>query len=546
LSVAKSSFLFAAGTLLSRLSGLARDMVVVGVFGASHLLDAFFVAFRIPNLLREMLAEGALGSSFTKVYSSLKEDDPPRAYRLLIQSLLLFTVISCFVCGLGILFSADLVGLMTLQVDVASKPELITNAVGLTRILFPYLGLMIISSIVMGALHEKGSFFLSAFSPVAFNFGFIFGAWLLASWFEAWNPPWMQAYFAEPTIVGLAVGVLLGGIAQFVMQLSRLLREMAAELHSIGWRLPWNEDIKKVVQLMIPASIAAGAGPINVFVNTNFATALGEGAVSWLNFAFRLLQLPIGLFGVAVGVAVLPTLSRSLQRSQQVVTREVSHHLQQAVELVGWLMIMCLVYLVVNHQAMIELLYQHGHFTEADKVATSDALLAYSFGVLGYGLIKVLTAFYYAVERTDFAMKVSLFSILVNFLGNYLLVQRFGHVGLALTSALTLSINAIILSWGLKRFDVRFVAGRFWRSLLWLLAAGAVAVGVMLVARNIMAGWLTFGPLKLQAAIALAINGGLLVLIFAAAAMAYLRLSPTQLLRQGKSLLRRPPASGGE
>lgn len=539
MSVAKSSFLFAAGTFLSRISGLIRDMVVSGVFGAGALLDAFVVAFRIPNLLREMLAEGALASSFTKVYTSLMEQDRSKAQHLLADCLWLFTLVSCIVCVLGIIFAPQLVGIMTLQVSASERPDFIHNLIGLTRILFPYLGLMIISSVVMGALHQGGRFFLSAFAPVGFNLGYIAGAWLLASWFDQWNPEWIRRYFGEPQIVGLAVGVLLGGIAQLMMQASTLSKVIFKELPAAFKRRIWNEHTKNVVRLMLPASIAASAGPINVFVNTNFATALGDGAVSWLNFAFRLLQLPIGLFGVATGVAVLPALSRSLAKSANKVTEEASRYLQQAGELVGWLMMLCFIYIAINHQVIIQLLFQHGEFSEADSIATSDALYAYSFGVLGYGLIKVFTSFYYAVERTDFAMKVSIFSIFMNFAGNYFLVQKFGHVGLAWTSALTLTMNAMILAAGMIPFRVKLDRKGLLRSLACLAAAVAISAVLMSLAVDFLTAMNLSLPLKINAALQILLNGILLVAVFASFAALYLRISPSQGLLKLKQLLGR-------
>ncbi|MFW7378013.1 MAG: murein biosynthesis integral membrane protein MurJ [Oligoflexus sp.] len=539
MSVAKSSFLFAAGTLLSRISGLIRDMVVVGVFGASALLDAFLVAFRIPNLLREMLAEGALGSSFTKVYSELMEKDRARAQQVLVDCIWLFTLVSIIVCFLGIIFAPQLVGLMTLQVETAERPEFLHNTIGLTRLLFPYLGLMIISSVVMGALHQGGRFFLSAFAPVGFNLGFILGAWLLADLMAKWDSPWVREYLGEPRIVGLAIGVLLGGLAQLIMQGSSLAKLIFQKLPQAFGRRIWNEETRKVVKLMLPASIAASAGPINVFINTNFATSLGDGAVSWLNFAFRLLQLPIGLFGVAVGVAVLPALSRSLARTQGKVTGEASRYLQNATDLVAWLMMLCFAFILMNHQAIIALLFQHGKFTSADTLATSQALYAYSFGVLGYGLIKVFTSFYYAVERTDFAMKVSLFSIFVNFTGNYLLVERFGHIGLAWTSAITLSMNAIILALGMRSFHVKLEWKGLLRSLLCLGLAVVLSILFMGLASNVMAQWDLNLPLKIEAGLQLLINGLLLVLVFAGFAALNLKLTPQALLIRVKSGLRR-------
>lgn len=443
------------------------------------LLDAFLVAFRIPNLFREMLAEGALASSFTKVFSQRSEKSRLEALQLFQDCLALFLLASAIFCSLGVIFAPELVGLMTLGVATGEAATFTDNAILLTRILFPYLALTTLGALVMGALHEKGSFFLSAVSPALFNFGFILGAILFSSWAQDLWGPRLQDSPVDPRGIGLAVGVLLGGVGQFAIQLQAMRGDLRGQLAKLRWRFPWPlrkyPEVKSVLILMGPATIAASAGPINVFVNTNFATSLGEGAVSWLNFAFRLLQLPIGLFGVAIGVAILPSLSKLLQPGSSVISEKASSLMQQGLGMVGWIMGFCFVLLVTASEDMIVILFEHGKFTQKDTLATADALQAYSWGVLAYGLIKVLTAFYYAIDKTSFAMKVALGSIGINLLGNYLLVQRFGHVGLAYTSSITLSCNALFLFLGSLKFGLQLQWKTAGRSLLFLGAAVLVA-----------------------------------------------------------------------
>ena len=467
---------FAIGTFLSRVSGLVRESVLGGVFGASLLLDSFLVAFRIPNLFREMLAEGALGSAFTKVYSQVSEVDKKRAMELLVQSIYLFTLVSIVLSALGVLAAPILVKFMSIDLPEGYRNEFVLNATGLTRIVFPFLGIAMLGSIFMGALHQKGSFFTSAVSPICFNLGYIFGALGLAGLFESWNPIWMREYFGEPKIVGLAVGVMIGGTAQLIVQAYACKDKLSGIDFKFLKRVPWSNDIKDILKLMIPASIAAGAGPINVFINTNFATSLGEGAVSWLSYAFRLLQLPIGLFGVAIGVAVLPTLSRKVAANNKKVSADVIHDLQQALGLVAFLMLACFAYLTVNSQSVITLLFKHGAFSLNDSLQTSNALFAYSFGILGYGLIKVLSSFYYAIERTSFAMKTAILGIAFNLLGNFLLVSKFGHVGLAVTSSVTLTLNSLFLIFGMWPYRRHFELSKIFRFLLQLCCGTLIAV----------------------------------------------------------------------
>ncbi len=538
MSVARSSFLFAFGTLFSRFGGLLRDMVVVGVYGASVYMDAFLIAFRIPNLLRDLVAEGALGSAFTKVFSSVWEEDRARAVKLLWQALYLATLASFVICLLGIIFAPELVNLMTLLSggDAASE-EFRHNAIGLTRLLFPYLGMTMVSAITMGALHQRGKFFLSAVSPLAFNMGNIMGALLFAPLMVRFMPGWWSELIAEPAISGLAIGCLVGGLAYFFWQWQAVAKEFWKDAKGVWRAWPWSEDVKKVFAIMVPAAIAASAGPINVFVNTNFATSAGEGAVSWLNYAFRLLQLPIGLFGVAVGAAVLPQLSRSLTRSKKVVDKEVTGHLQSAIELVLWLTAPCMIYILLNSQAVIDLLFQHGRFTPNDSLQTARALYAYSYGMLGYGLIKVLTSFYYAVERTSFAMKIALFSIGVNFFGNYWLVNTHGFVGLAMTSSITLSFNAMVLALGLWPHKIQMEWNNLFKTIGYLIVASALCITLGLLVDKLLVFFAYGGmnSVKGMALLKVLINGALTVLLFVGFGLIRLGKSP----RQALSLLRR-------
>lgn len=537
MSVARSSFLFAFGTLFSRFGGLIRDMVVVGVFGASIFMDAFLIAFRIPNLLRDLVAEGALGSAFTKVFSSVWEEDRDRAVKLLWQALYLATIASFVICLLGIIFAPQLVHMMTLlSGGDASSEEFRHNAVGLTRLLFPYLGMTMVSAVTMGALHQKGRFFLSAVSPLAFNIGNIIGALAFAPLMVQFAPEWWPELIAEPAISGLALGCLVGGLFYFLWQLQAVSKDFLKDVKGVWREWPWSNDIKNVFAIMIPAAIAASAGPINVFVNTNFATSAGEGAVSWLNYAFRLLQLPIGLFGVAVGAAVLPQLSRSLVRSNSVVDKEVAGHLQSAIELVLWLTVPCMIFILVNSQPVIDLLFQHGRFTSNDSFQTARALYAYSYGMLGYGLIKVLTSFYYAVERTSFAMKIALFSIGVNFFGNYWLVNTYGFVGLAMTSSITLSFNALVLALGLWPHKIRFERKKLLNTALYLIVASVLCMALMQLLDKLLVFFAYGGmnSVKGTALLKVLINGTLTALLFVTFGLIRLGKTP----REALSLLR--------
>jgi putative peptidoglycan lipid II flippase len=473
MSVARSSLLFAIGTLISRFSGVARESVIGAVFGASIFMDAFVVAFRIPNLLRELLAEGALGSSFTKVYSGLCVEDKEAANRMLIQTLQFVVMVTIAVCAFGIFFADDLVALMTLLDSHDPKFNGIT--VSLTQLMFPFIGFAAIGAVVQGALYQRGGFFLAGVAPILFNLFSIIGAIWLAPLLRDHLPGEVSDKFGDAGILGLAVGTLLGGAAQSAIQAWGIWKPLLKNHRLIPRQLPWSKDIRKILILMGPMVIAASAGQINVIVNTNFATSLETGAVTWLYFAFRLVQLPIGMFGVAVGAAILPTLTKSITEAHGKVDVKASREIINAMDLVAWLMIPCTLALVIGSQDLTRVLYEAGQFGERDTSATAIAIEAYSYGLLGYGILKVMNSYYYATGRTKFPMAVSIFSILANYVANALFVKKFGHQGLAITASVTLTLNSLLLMAGMSVDKVQVNWLEILKS-LFLLAIGSVLV----------------------------------------------------------------------
>ncbi len=508
----KSSLLFALGTFLSRLTGVLRESVLAGAFGANFLLDAFIVANRIPNLLRELLAEGALGASFTKVYATLKEEDETRARIFLHQSFQFFSIVVGVFCVLGMIFSPEIVELMTLFANETERPpQFFHDTVGLTRVLFPFIAFMTVGAIASGALHQKGRFFLSAISSVALNLGYILGAIVLSRLVVNYGPLWIETHLAERSIVGLALGVLVGGLSQTLIQVWGIRKQL---LKSRTQGFPWSKDLRKVCKLMGPMVVAGSAGQVNVLVNTNFATALQEGSVTWLNFSFRVLQLPIGVFAVGLGIISLPALSRVIARKGS--SSEVASKLQAALEMVTWLVVPCMCFLWINSLPVTQLLYQHGKFSLQDAMATADALYFYSFSLIAYGLLKVLTSYYYATERTNYAMKVSLFSILVNFVANLCFVSYLGHKGLALTTSCTLTLNALFLLLGLRRDRLE------WQKRNLLISMGLLGIGFFGAwgAQYLITPFLASLPfliglaLKWQTLFVITVNGTIVVSLF--------------------------------
>jgi len=543
-SLIKSGFWFALGTLFSRLFGLLRESVIAGVFGASVAMDAFLVANRIPNMLRELFAEGALGSSFTKVFSEFWEKDQERARQLLRDSLLFFSLLSLIVTLLGILGAPWLVEAMTMKSpssgEEAESAGFFLQATDLTRLLFPFIGMMMVASVTAGALHQKGRFLLSAVSPVALNLGYLAGALLFARWLSLSGPSWVLEYTGDQAITGLALGVLAGGFAQVALQLWGLWRPFfkGHRLMKFSSVTGFSSDLKKVLWLMGPMVLASSAGQVNVLVNTNFATSLGTGAVTWLSFAFRLLQLPIGIFAVAVSSVALPSFSRLLSRGSES-RQQVSAQLFQACELMVWLMAACFCFFAVNSHSVIQLLFQQGAFSAADSRETADALFYYSFGLVGYGLVKVLISYYYAKGRTGYAMKISFLSIALNLLLNWMLVQAFGHRGLAMTASMLLTVNALGLIWGLRGDGLSLPIRNLARGGLFLMLAATSSLVLTFLTFGFLSTYLQFSEwnLKIKSAVILLVDGTLVTVIFGGLGCLRCRLSPSQafsrLRRQG-------------
>lgn len=429
---------------------MVRDMVLAWSFGNSGIMSAFVVASRIPNLFRDMLAEGALGGAFTKVYASLHHKDPERADQMLRDMLHLALVGSAVFCAVGILLAPHFVDLMNiLSPPTPGAQTMRDNVVFLTRLSFPYLGLTIVGAIVAGALHQHNRFFLTAVSPIALNIGYVVGATLIAQLLTLSLPESFDTAFANRAVTGLTIGVLLGGYAHLMVQVRGLHQLGLKQLFAPPWQKFWTDDTKNVLRIMLPATVAASTGPVNLLINTNFANSVSDQAVSSLYYAFHVLHLPVGVFGVAIGSAALPALSRTVGKNHGQINAEIAKQLQSAMELVLWFMVPSFAFLFIAARPTIALLYQHGEFNAQSTIDVADALQAYSFSLFGYGLLKVLTSFYYASERTRFAMKTGIISVVLNFVGCWFLVGRYGHVGLALTSSITICANALFLLFGL-------------------------------------------------------------------------------------------------
>jgi putative peptidoglycan lipid II flippase len=499
--LARRAGVVSAAVLASRVLGLVREQVFATFFGAGKELDAFITAFRIPNLLRDLFAEGALSAAFVTTFThELERKGEGAAWRLASLVVNALAVVVGGLCLLGICFAPAIT--RAIAPGFADVPGKIELTVHLTRIMFPFLLLVALAAVAMGVLNTRNRFGVPAAASAFFNLGSVIGglacvAWLapgylgtvVATMRGVAGPPPDPALTAR-AISGMAIGTLVGGLLQLLVQVPSLRR--------VGYRYqpvlaPRDPALRQVLRLMAPATIGAAAVQVNVFVNNNFASFLGNGPVSWLNVAFRLMQLPIGLFGVAIGTVTLPLVSRHAARGDAEAMRSA---LRQALEMVALLCIPAAAGLAWFGVPVIGLIYEHGRFTAADTVAAARALAGYAIGLAGYAGIKVVAPAFFALNDARTPMRVSLLSIVVNFALNWLFVRvlGFGALGLALSTSAVAIANCAILLLMLRRR-----LGPFGRGLGGAIVRIAVATALMLVAAiavdATLAGWLPPRPL---------------------------------------------------
>lgn len=420
----------------SRVLGLVREQVIASLFGAGNAVDVFVMAFRAPNLLRDLFAEGALSTAFITVFSKkIKTEGDDSAWRLARKMATLTTIFMSLMTLLGVLFAPQLIGLLA----GGFSPEKAAFTVELTRIMFPFILLVSLAALAMGMLNAKHVFGMPAMASSFFNLGSILGG-VGFGW-------WLDPHFGPRSLVGLAIGTLIGGFLQLVVQFPALRRVGFRFRPDFRWR---DDGVRQILRLMGPAVIAASAVQVNVMVNGGFASYLGEGAVSSLNYAFRLMQLPLGIFGVAVGTVTLPVVARFASTHDMAGVRSTLGH---GVRLAFLLTIPCAAGLIFFAEPIISLIYQRGKFSFADTVYAAGALKFYAVGLVAYSGIKVLAPAFYALDKRNLPMLVSFFSIITNCLLNLLITFYFGMGirGLALSTSIVAIINFAILYFMMAR-----------------------------------------------------------------------------------------------
>ncbi len=454
----------------SRLLGVVREQVLAAMFDAGRHMDAFVAAFQIPNLLRDLFAEGALSTAFTTVFAKTAEKEGDASAwdlaRLILSAMLLFLSLLCVA---GILASPLLVNLTSYGFHAV--PGKFEQTVLLTRILFPFILFVSLAALVMGMLNARFVFGIPAMAPMAFNLVSVAAGVVLACLFEP-QTDWRHPHFTGRALPGLALGVLLGGAAQLAFQLPALGRQ--------GFRFHWRLELRDprlraVWRLMWPAMIAASAVEVNVLVNGQFASGI-DGARSWLSFAFRIVYFPIGMFGVAIATVLLPSVSRFEANQDRA---SFGLHVEEALRLCFFLAVPAAVGLFVLAPEIVRLLYQHGAFTPASTAHTAAALRAYAVGLAGYAGIKVLVPCFYALAKPHIPLRVNLIAVGLNLVLNGLLVLvfRLGHVGVASATAGVALANFAQLAFLLRR-DVALGRRDDWIKLAAGTGLGALLCGM--------------------------------------------------------------------
>ncbi len=428
-------------TLASRITGLVREQLIASAFGASAATDAFNVAFRIPNLLRRLFAEGAFSQAFVPILAATRETEGDAATQRLIDavaSVLAWTlIVTCAVGMAGAPLLVWAIGSGLAEFDLAAT---------MTRWMFPYIGFMSMVALSAGILNTWKRFAVPAVTPVLLNLAVIGAAW--------WGAPRFRAWGLDP-ILALSAGVMLGGLLQAAIQIPALraigcVPRFALRPESVraAWQHP---GVGRVLSRMAPALLGVSVAQISLLINTQIASHVGIGAVSWLTFADRLMEFPTGLLGVALGVVLLPQLSAAQARAD---VDGYSDMLDWGLRMVVLLALPCAVALIVFPAPLVAAVFHYGQFQAVDVAQTTRALMGYGVGLMGLVGVKVLAPGFYARQDTRTPVRIAIVVLVATQLMNLLFVPWLGHAGLALSIGLAALVNATWLLIGLRRIGV--------------------------------------------------------------------------------------------
>ncbi|MEI6760536.1 MAG: murein biosynthesis integral membrane protein MurJ [Betaproteobacteria bacterium] len=442
MSLFKSASIVSLLTLASRITGLARELLMASMFGASAMTDAFNVAFRIPNLFRRLFAEGAFSQAFVPVLAASKQQHGDAATHLLVDRVAtVLTWALLLTCVLGVAGAPILVWAMASGLQ--QSPRGFEAAVFMTRWMFPYIAFMSLVALAAGVLNTWRRFALPAATPVLLNLAMIAAM--------VWGSPWLARQGLEP-IYALTAGVMLGGLLQLGAQIWGLHRLGMLPRIGLGWsalRLAWSDPgTRRIASLMAPALLGVSVAQVSLLINTQIASHLTPGSVSWLSYADRLMEFPTALLGVALGVVLTPQLAAARAAQD---TQAYTAMLDWGLRLVLLLALPCAVALLTFSKPLVAVLYHYGAFTDRDVAQTTAALMGYGVGLVGLVAIKVLAPGFYASQDIRTPVKIAVVVLVVTQLLNMVLVPSLQHAGLALSIGLGACLNALWLLVGLMR-----------------------------------------------------------------------------------------------
>jgi putative peptidoglycan lipid II flippase len=512
--------------LLSRITGLVRELLVASTFGASAMTDAFNVAFRIPNLFRRLFAEGAFSQAFVPVLAASKAQHGEEATKLLIDkvaTLLAWVLVAT--CVLGVVLSPLLVWAMASGLQ--KTPDGYNAAVFMTRFMFPYIGFMSMVALASGILNTWKRFAVPAATPVLLNVAMIGAAWLLA--------PWFKSRGIEP-IYAMGVGVMVGGILQLGLQVPVLKSMGLLPRIALSWqgvKAAWNdEQTRRIAKLMVPALLGVSVAQISLLINTQIASHLPTGSVSWLTYADRLMEFPTAMLGVALGVVLMPLLASAKAADD---AQRYSALLDWGLRIVVLMSVPCAIGLLIFSKPLVAVLYHYGAFTAFDVQQTSLAMMGWGAGLVGIVAIKVLAPGYYASQDIKTPVRIAVVVLVITQLLNMVFVPLFkgvgaGHAALSLSIGIGALINAVWLLVGLIRRKSYTPEPGWGLFALQVLAGSALLVIYLLWAANAFA-WIELRSESFK-------RIGLLALLMVGAAVVYLGavwaagLNPRQFLRR--------------
>lgn len=431
MSLLRSAATVSGFTLFSRITGLIRDILIASAFGAGPLTDAFWVAFRIPNLLRRLFAEGAFSQAFVPILGQARTTQSQEEVRILLDRVALLLTFTLMIVTLaGIAATPWVVSAMASGMRTAARQAEFNAAVWMTRMMFPYIVCMSLVALASGVLNTWSRFAVPAFTPVLLNIAMISASLFLTPYFEI-------------PIYALAVGVMLGGAAQLLVQWIALAKLGLLPRYSPRLRQAWRDPlVRRILHQMLPAILGVSVAQISLLINTNIATWLTPGSVTWLSFADRLMEFPTALLGVALGTVLLPSLSAAHSRQDHAAY---SALLDWGLRLVFLLGLPAALGLALLSDGLVATLFNYGAFSGHDVMQTRLAVMAYSAGLIGLLAIKILAPGFYAKQDIRTPVKIAIFVLVLTQALNLILVPQFAHAGLALSIGLGASVNALLL-----------------------------------------------------------------------------------------------------